>query len=182
MGQSDKMHKYKIDDETVVDSLFLKLVTLENTPRTTYIRNNDSKIARIQFPVGWAFFSKSNIADLVKVLSKKANGIDFSYICPIMQWAYEAKGRMSEGDNNNSVTSLVKVLNDMVIHRALSVLQGDKKQQKTSVNVFFGRDLRPYDNPHYEPSVRVMNKRELSFGQPDPAADPFSMFGEEKKN
>ena len=160
------------------DSLFLKLVAQESTIRTEYTRNDDARISSIQFPVGWAFFSKQNISVLVKTLSKQVSNIDFSYICPVMQWAYETRGRLLEGNNN--VGASVKSLNDLVMKHTITVLQGDQRQQKLSVNYFFGRDMRPYNNALHDPSARIQDKRSISFGQPDPAADPAGMFGEEK--
>ena len=169
------------DAQSPDESYFLKLVTLERTIRTSYTRNHDEVVARAQFPVGWHFFSKRNIDALAKQLSRDIMGIDFAYLCPIMQWAYDSRGRALDSRGRDSETSAsvdgaVQFLNGLVRKRVLTVVSGDEKSHTMAVNVFFGRDLRPYNNPYYDVSARVENTRSHTFTNPDPAADPGNMF------
>ena len=106
------------------ESYFLKLVPLENTVRTQYTRNHDATVAKIQFPLGWQFFSKTNVAALIARLAKQVNSVDFNYLCPVMQWAYDTRGWLLEG-NDRAVDSpaqpdfsnAVQLLNNLVERR-----------------------------------------------------------------
>lgn len=157
------------------ESYFLRLVQLENTHRNGYTRNHDDRVAQMQFPLGWAFFSRVNVDKLLKQLSSQVKGVDFQYICPVMQWAYDTRGRLWEQET--AIQPYVKQLNELVVKRVLTVLAGDKRGQIQSVNVFFGRDMRSYDRPFYEPSKRVEERGSMVLSQADPAADPGNMFG-----
>lgn len=159
-------------------SHFLRIMDMENTSRSAgYIRNHDARIAQLQFPVGWQFFTKQNIDKLVSRLSPKVLGIDFAYLCPTMQWAYDTRGRVMEQECASTLQQCIDKLNELVYNRVLTTLTGDKYSQVQSINVFHGRDMRSYDNPFWEPSVRVNNRRSHTTQVGDPSADPSNMFG-----
>jgi hypothetical protein len=162
-------------------SYFLRMVPLENTSRSHYMRNNDERIAQLQFPVGWALFSRENVNRLISSLGKHVKGIDLDYLCPVLQWAYDTRGRIMEetcGDGQKQIVAeCVKDLNKLIEHRVTTVLAGTTKSHVHAVNVFHGRDMRPYWTPIHQPSKRVEDRKSFYASQTDPAADPSGMFG-----
>ena len=155
----------------------MRMVELDNTKRATYTRNHDERVCEIQFPVGWTFFTRTNIDAILKRLAAKGFKVDMAYITPLLQWAYESRGRTMEGDRA-SLQQNIKQLNDMVEHRVMNVLHGDATMHREAVNIFFGRNMRPIYNPHSEPSMRLINKRSVSANvAADPGADASNIFG-----
>ena len=71
-------------------SYFMRMVELDNTKRATYTRNHDERVCEIQFPVGWTFFTRTNIDAILKRLAAKGFKVDMAYITPLLQWAYES--------------------------------------------------------------------------------------------
>jgi hypothetical protein len=156
-------------------SYFMRLIKMDNTVRASYIRNDDDAMAQVQYPVGWTFFTRKNIDGILQHLSARVKGVDFSYICPTMQWAYETRGRQIEAQQQ-SVQWCVQQLNTLVVSKVLAVLAGAKKSQIQAVNYWYGTDRRSYDLPHYEPSSRVQEMRSHAINIPDPIADSGNMF------
>lgn len=157
-------------------SFFLRMISQEHTRRIGYVRNNDVQVAQIQFPVGWVFFSPANVDMLIARLKQKVIGIDWSYLCPIMEYVYNSRGPLLEQDSHKTLETCLAILNDVVWARTINIVSGATKAHMQSVNVFYGRNMRSYDMPLSEPSMRVQNKRSHVIGVPDPAADPTNMF------
>jgi len=121
---------WKSVKENVPESMFLRMVHpsyyLGVTQRTTGApRASDSSIYYKQNPVGWMFYTKTNIAELLSQVKKINPNLTFEDIQHDMEYVYNTMGRETTNDPARPlvVTSRVQALNKEVVYIATNRLQ-----------------------------------------------------------
>lgn len=145
--------------------------------RPNLLRQHDQWVLSNQYPVGWSFFSHKNIEFMTTKLSQVYSSIDLAFLAPFMIRVYQRLGALMDDDPSpdiQKVNRCVSVLNEELE----SLVERDQRiyrlGQREANNYHKGQFMRPYTNPMYVLTNRVLKRKTHVI---NPASDTIADIG-----